>query len=222
MCFSASASFVSGGVLSVAATATIREARRSPRVLVAAIPLLFAVHQVAEGVVWLTLGDAAPAAWQRPAMFLYLTVAKVVWPFWVPLAMLAAERTAGYRRVLIPSLVIGFVSALYQAYLLIVYPVSASVAVTHHIHYEVGSPPVARLLSGVLYMVPTVLPPFFCSLPMMRMVGAGILGSFIFSAIYYREALGSVWCFFAAIISLLIWFAVRVPRQVLEPAPASH
>lgn len=222
MCFSASASFVSGGVLSVTATAAMREAWRSPRTPVAAIPLLFAVHQVAEGVVWLTLGGTAPAAWQRPAMFLYLTVAKVVWPFWVPLAMLAAERATAYRRILIPSLVIGAVSALYQAYLLIVYPVSASITATHHIHYEVGSPPLARLLSGVLYLVPTVLPPFCCSLPLMRVVGAGILGSFIFSAIYYREALGSVWCFFAALISVLIWFAVRVPRQVPEAAPASH
>lgn len=220
MCFSAGASFVSGGVLSVTATATVREARRSSRMLVAAIPVLFAVHQVAEGVVWLTLGGAAPAAWQRPAMFLYLTVAKAVWPLWVPLAMLAAERAAGYRRVLIPSLVIGVVSALYQAYLLIVYPVSASVTATHHIHYDVASPRMAQWLSAVLYFVPTVFPPFFSSLPLMRVVGAGIFGSFIFAAVYYREALGSVWCFFAAFISVLIWFAVRVPRQL--PEPASH
>ena len=219
MCFSASASFLTGGVLTVTGTAAVRETRRSSRLLLATIPILFAVHQVAEGVVWLTLGGAH-AAWQRPAMFSYLAVAKVVWPFWVPLSIFAAERTAARRRVLLSLVVVGAVSALYHAYLLIAYPVSASVA-SHHIHYEVASPPAARWLSGVLYLVPTILPPSLSYLRLMQVVGAGILGSFVFSAIYFREALGSVWCFFAALISVLIFFAVKAPRDIPESA-ASH
>jgi uncharacterized protein DUF6629 len=221
MCFSATASFVTTGVLSATGAAAVRETGKSSRVLLAAIPLLFAVHQLAEGVVWLTLRNLAHAAWQRPAMFSYLVVAKVVWPLWVPLSVFAAERTVAYRKALLPFLALGAVSSLYQAYLLIVYPVSASVA-AHHIHYEVASPPSTRWLSGILYFVPTVFPLFLCSLTPMRLVGLGVLGSFIFSAIYFREALGSVWCFFAALISLLILFAVRAPRQVAQPAPASH
>ena len=221
MCFSASASFVTGGVLSVTGTAAVRETRTSSRVLLAAIPLLFAVHQLSEGVVWLTLGGGDHAAWQRPAMFSYLVVAKVAWPFWVPLSILAAERNAAHRKVLFPLLAIGAVSSLYQAYLLSVYPVSAGIA-GHHIHYEIASPPATRWLSGILYMLPTVLSPFLSSFKLMRLVGLGILGSFIFSAIYFREALGSVWCFFAALISVLIFFAVREYPEVTGPAPASH
>jgi uncharacterized protein DUF6629 len=222
MCFSASASFVTSGVLSLTGTAAVREAKTSSRVLLAAIPLLFAAHQLAEGVVWLTLEAGDHARWQRPAMFSYLTVAKVVWPFWVPLSISVVERNPAHRKVLIPLLVIGAVSLLYQAYLLIAYPVSASISPGHHIHYEVASPPAARWLSGVLYFIPTVFPPFFCRLRLMQIVGLGVLGSFIFSAIYFREALGSVWCFFAALISVLIWFAVRAPPVAPQPVPTSH
>lgn len=221
MCFSASASFVTSGMLSVVGGAAMRQARASPRMLLAAIPLLFAAHQLAEGVVWLTLGGSDHPGWHRPAMFAYLAVAKVVWPIWIPLSILVVERNTAYRRVLVPLVVIGAVSSLYQAYQLIAYAVSASVA-ARHIHYEIASPPAARQLAAVLYFVPTVVPPLCTSLRLMRVVGLGVLGSFIFSAIYFREALGSVWCFFAAIISALIWFVVRAPRAAPHPVLTSH
>ena len=221
MCFSASASFVTSGMLTLTGAAAVRETKASSRVLLAVIPLLFAVHQFAEGVVWLTLRGADHSGWHRPAIFSYLAVAKVVWPFWMPLSILVAERNAAARRVLIPLLAIGALSALYQAYQLIVYPVSATVD-TGHIHYEIASPPAARLLAGVLYFVPTVFSPFLCSIRLMRVVGIGVLGSFVFSAIYFREALGSVWCFFAALISVLIWFVVKAPREAPQPVPTSH
>ncbi len=212
MCFSASASFATSGMLSLVGTAAIREVRVSPRALLAAIPLLFAIHQFAEGVVWLTLGAGDHPGWHRPAMFVYLAVAKIVWPLWIPLSLFIVERNTAYRRVLIPLLVMGVVSSLYQAYQLSAYTVSAGVA-ARHIHYEIASPPAARQLAAVLYFVPTVVPPFCTSLRLMRVVGLGIFGSFIFSAIYFPEALGSVWCFFAAFISVLIWFVVRTPRE---------
>ena len=91
MCFSAAASFAAAGVTSVAGGAALRGVQRRSQLLLAAIPLIFAIHQFAEGVLWLGLTQPQHAAWQRPAMFAFLVFAEVVWPFWVPLAVLAIE-----------------------------------------------------------------------------------------------------------------------------------
>ena len=66
MCFSATASFTAGAVLLGVGTLTLRSAlasRHSHRrrdLPFAAIPLLFAIQQLIEGVVWLTVSAEAP------------------------------------------------------------------------------------------------------------------------------------------------------------------
>ena len=60
MCFSATASFTAGVLLLGAGALTVRSAR-SPRELpLAAIPRLFSIQQLIEGVVWLTFRYEAP------------------------------------------------------------------------------------------------------------------------------------------------------------------
>lgn len=60
MCFSATASFSAGVILLGAGVLAVRAAR-SPRELpLAAIPLLFSIQQLIEGVVWLTFRYEAP------------------------------------------------------------------------------------------------------------------------------------------------------------------
>ena len=61
MCFSATASFTAGSVLSAVGIATIMKAERKSEVPFAMIPLLFGVQQFIEGVVWLTLRDVPSA-----------------------------------------------------------------------------------------------------------------------------------------------------------------
>ena len=54
MCFSATASFSVGAILLGLGTLTLKAARRPPELVLAAIPLLFAIQQLSEGVIWLT------------------------------------------------------------------------------------------------------------------------------------------------------------------------
>lgn len=49
MCFSASVSFSAGAVLSVIGVATLRQVKRPAEILFAATPILFALQQIAEG-----------------------------------------------------------------------------------------------------------------------------------------------------------------------------
>src|SRR3954463_13957598 len=88
MCFSAPASFASAAVLPAAGIVSLRTARTPAQLPFAAIPLLFAVQQAAEGVFWLTL----PEGGSPLAGYTFLVFAQVLWPTWVPLAILLLAR----------------------------------------------------------------------------------------------------------------------------------
>ena len=60
MCFSATASFSAGAVLLGIGKLTVQSAHRRREMPLAAIPLLFAIQQLSEGVIWLTFRYDAP------------------------------------------------------------------------------------------------------------------------------------------------------------------
>ena len=60
MCFSATASFSAGAVLLGLGTLALKTASRPRELPFAAIPLLFAIQQLSEGVIWLTFRHEAP------------------------------------------------------------------------------------------------------------------------------------------------------------------
>ena len=99
MCFSAAASFTAGGLTTAAGVAALDAGKPAYRLL-AAVPLLFGIHQCAEGILWLTLSHPERAGWAGPAILTYLIVSKVVWPVWVPLAILPLETDPGRRKLL--------------------------------------------------------------------------------------------------------------------------
>jgi hypothetical protein len=58
MCFSAEADFAVAAVVAPVGVATLRAAARPQELLLAALPLLLALHELTEGVVWLGLQGA--------------------------------------------------------------------------------------------------------------------------------------------------------------------
>ena len=58
----------------------------------------------------------------------------------------------------------------------------------------------------------------------MKLFGVLALVSFIASYLYYSRALISVWCFFAAVLSLVIYLHLRFRHWggYPEPTTASH
>jgi hypothetical protein len=211
VCFSATASFAAAGLTGVAGAAALSSATRS-QIWVGAIPLLFAVHQFAEGVLWLALSGDAAASWSRPAMFTYLTVARVVWPAWVPLAILALEPERGRRRALSALLVLGAGLSLLEVYALGAYPVGASIE-GRHVDYRIDTPPVLRWPMDIAYLLTTVLPPFVSGSRTVRIAGVALLAALVISKIFYYRYFASVWCFFAALISVGLVLALRADRR---------
>lgn len=218
MCFSASASFGASGLTALAGVAAFRMARRPAHRLLAAIPIFFAVHQFAEGFLWLALQGRIDSAWQPWAMFSFLVVAKIVWPTWVPLATRAMETEPRRRRILSLLLVLGCLESLVFIYGLQVYPVSANIDGSH-VQYHIETPLPLRRVIDPLYSIVTVVPPLVSSIRMMRIIGVIVLLSLIVSKIFYFQYFASVWCFFAALISVLVVLVLRAAapgREALE------
>jgi hypothetical protein len=211
MCFSATASFTAGAVLTATGVLTLKKISAPEQRAFAVIPFLFGVQQFAEGFVWLGLTHPEWTEWQRPAAFLFLTFAQVVWPVWVPFSIMKLEQKTSRRKVLLGFTGLGLLVSSYLAYCLFVYPVETDV-VGYHIHYTLLFPLALMPFSGIVYFIPTVISPFVSSIKRMPILGIVIWASYLFTKFYYREHVISIWCFIAAIFSVLV-YAILVARQ---------
>ena len=93
MCFSAPASFIAGAALSATGVATIRMTSRRAQRPFAAIPLLFGIQQIVEGMIWLSFGDASPVP-NATLTFAYSLFSHVLWPIYMPYAVGRLETIA--------------------------------------------------------------------------------------------------------------------------------
>lgn len=208
MCFSATASFSAGVVLTVIGIASIKKTKTPSQLLFASIPFVFGVQQITEGFVWLSLTQNAFASLQHIATYNFIFFAQVVWPVWVPLAILKLEPKTRQRNVEKILVSIGAMVSLYLAYCLFNFPVQAKI-LNYHISYQQGYPHQLSLLCGALYIVSTILPPFISRFGRMKYLGTTILISYLITAIFYNDYLISVWCFFASVISLAVFFVLH-------------
>lgn len=213
MCFSPTASFAMSGVLAGIGAASVRaNASKSHRML-AAIPLLFAAQQAAEGAVWLTVGNAARANVQALAVDAFLGFAVVLWPIWLPVSLARAEKVEARRRILWVLSAVGVSFSLCAAGLLTHWQPWARVA-SHSIayEYEYGRNVPVQLFCLSAYVVPSVAPFFVSTARLARVLGVALVVSMGVAFILQRQALPSVWCFLAAVLSALVFFAV--PKRV--------
>ena len=107
MCFSSAASFGAAALLAAAGIASIAKVRHQKEVMFAAIPVIFAIQQVAEGLLWLSMGNLALRTLREDLTYFFLFVAESVWPVWVPLSLLLLERSRPRKAVLASLLIIG-------------------------------------------------------------------------------------------------------------------
>jgi hypothetical protein len=172
--------------------------------LFASIPLVFSVQQVSEGVLWLALQNSKFEPLAPLATYLFLFFAQVLWPVWVPYSMLLLEKRKR-RRVICKILVgIGVIVSAYLAFCLLKFPPEARI-MGYHISYGQDFTIPLSPYGGLLYAVATIVPPFFSSVRRMWLLGLLIFISYIITLVFYTDYIVSVWCFFAAIISISIY-----------------
>ncbi len=208
MCFSANASFGAGIVLSVIGVISLKKVQTPSQIIFASIPLIFAVQQITEGFLWLSFSNPAFSSIHIFTTYLFLFFAQVVWPVWVPLSIYKLEKNEQRKKGQKILLGIGTIVSVYLGYCLMVYNVEAKI-IGYHISYEQDYPAFLSLYGGALYVISTIAPPLASSIKKMWIVGSAILISYIVTTIFYEDYIVSVWCFFASIISLLVYGMMR-------------
>lgn len=203
MCFSATASFAASATLTALGIYACSRAKHPGTLLLAASPLLFALQQASEGMVWLGLTNPAWQQFLVPATYFFLFCALAWWPFWVPLSLALLEPNILRKKILINILTFGTFFALTMLFCLFNYGAVASIEGCH-IYYAVTIPGELHPLLGLLYLIPAVVPFFLSSLWGMNLLGVAIMASYLASYYFYRVCFLSVWCFFAAVLSMLI------------------
>ena len=182
MCFSATASFSAGAVLLGFGALTLKSARRPRELPFAAIPLLFAIQQLSEGVIWLTFRYEAPLL-NAVMTHLYSFFSHVLWPIYVPVAVLLIEPSERRRQVLLAFVAAGVAVGGYLLYFLVAFPV-VSRATGQHIEYV--SPHFFAVVAITLYLMSTTFSPILSTHRMVKVFG--VLALLSFGAAYFFYA----------------------------------
>lgn len=215
MCFSASASFVAGAVLFAGGVAAVKFSKNSRQLPLAVIPFIFSFQQFVEGMLWLSLTLPEFSGWKITFMYTFLIIAQVVWPTWVPFSIYRIEKKKKERKLLMILLIIGIVVSAALGYGLLTYPVDAAIR-NYHIGYFLDVPSQFRVIPPIFYFIPTVFPAFVSSVKNMRSFGFAILISFVVTKIFYPENVISVWCYFAALMTILVVFILKYQVKIFE------
>jgi hypothetical protein len=215
MCFSAGASFASGIVISAIGVASVKEVNKPSQRVFAIIPLLFGIQQLAEGCLWITLSRTDFVIVKKISTYVFLITAQVLWSWVIPLSVLLMEEEPRRRKILRVMLVIGVALSMYYAFYLFFHKVTSQI-LDCHILYTTESPESLALLTFILYLAVTVASFFVSSIRRMYLLGIIMALSCLMAAVIYKLYLTSVWCFFAAIISIFIYLIIRESKQTFE------
>lgn len=232
MCFSEPASYAVASACAIAGAYTVFKSPSPNHLPLAAVPLVFALQQVSEGLVWRALDQVAvlPASGWPATLFVF--IATVFWPVFVPVSVLLAQEDGPRKRIIAVLAATGcFVSLVYVARLVNA-DVTASIAgasiqYTSQIKPGVSLP--LWLLSEAQGGTDWILVPYAlatigalaCSvLPALRWF-AGLVAAVLVILLAANQAtLVSVWCFFAASGSLLVIPAILSAGLGFRKVPA--
>lgn len=206
MCFSATASFVAAGTIGGVGAATLAKVDDAADLPLATIPLLFGIQQATEGVLWLALQNPELAAWGGPATYVYSLFSHVLWPMLVPFAALALERDRRRRIALGALLGLGFSVGLYLLFFMVTDPVTSEI-VNHSIRYDYHHHYPGATLA--LYLIAVCVPGVVSSQGILRFFGAALVVAFVLAVTVYTSTFFSVWCFFAAGLSVMLYLHFR-------------
>jgi len=206
VCWSATADLMGGALITGIGAVGIGLARDRRDLPLAALPVVLGAHQLIESRLW--EASAGPGSMIRgTAVTLWTAIAFVLLPVFVPLAVLCAERER--RRVQYFAAAVGVPVAVVMTY-----AVSGGAHAMDHGHvleYGVGVPYQPLVLTG--YLIATCLPFLASPESTLRELGiALVIGAAAATALDVL-AFASIWCAFAAIVSVLV---VRRTAQVAQ------
>jgi hypothetical protein len=219
MCFSPQADVVGGLVVGAIGVDVCRHLRgRNDHLLLAGLPLILGAHQLDEAFVWWGLQGHVPHEVGRAALWIYLIIAFVVVPTFVPIAVLALEPTHRRRMTMMPFVVIGVtVSAVLLAGMLRG-PVDVAER-PYHLAYTINIGHGGIVV--MFYVAAACGALLFSGYRHIEIFGAVNLLVVAFLAWLTLDGFTSLWCGYAALASAAIALHMRYAkphRNTREPA----
>jgi hypothetical protein len=210
VCFSPEGDLVGGIVVTAIGVDAVRHLRqRKDHLALAALPLLLGFHQIDETFVWWGLQGTVPHELGRVAMWVYLTIAFVVLPVFVPLVIMLLEPTSRRKRRIAPFLVIGAgVSAVLLETMLRNGP-SVTLG-AYHLAYSIGLQRGTVVIG--LYIVATCGSLLASGFRHIVVFGAANLVAVAILARLSADGFASLWCFYAAIACGAILLHMRYAK----------
>lgn len=215
MCFSATVSYSSAAVLVTTGLYAVQQARRLPPPywMWALIPVGFGLQQAFEGRVWqeLNAGNAGAAV---PFALGFHFFSHFLWLWWLPLCSYLVEAGKIRKRVFGGCAIFGAFAGTLVYSVMLFHPEWMSVGVREHsIHYGFSVPFRSSihipLTPAALYGLTILVPLLFSSRRQIRIFGGLILLSVVLASEVYGYAYVSVWCFFAAVLSLYLVYMIQ-------------
>ena len=205
MCFSATASFVASGALAASGVAIARTPKPRSAIPLSMFPVVFAILQFFEGLLWLNHRGFIADNYRSIAVYAFLLIAFVLWPIFVPFTAYVLESGRIRRVIILLCQFTGACAGLANLVIIIRGPVSASV-VGHSFSYAINIPDVI----SALYLI-SILTPFLVSSNKGLVILGVVLAASSVTAAFLASTgtFPSVWCFFAAILSVFLYLFFR-------------
>lgn len=212
MCFSATASISSAVLLLIIGLAALKKAAPHKALYpFAALPIFFGIQQACEWLVW-TGFDLNHEQYIYYGSIGFLFFGLIFWPFWIPFSLFHAEHKPKRKKILrwITGASIGYVLSL-----LFIGCCSFTTLITnHHISYGIPGLDAYSYILTFLYVVFTIVPFFIATHHLLWLFGLSLFFAFIASLTMFAGTIVSIWCFFAALLSVFVWVIIR--RLALE------
>ena len=220
MCFSPEADLVVGGMVVAIGVDALRHVREPKQVLLASLPLLVGLHQVDEAFVWLGLQGHVSESIERVGVWVYLIFALAALPAIVPVAVFAVERSAARRKIIAAFAALGIAVGVSLAVAVFRGSVNAVID-GRHIAYDVSALHQGAQLTG-LYVVAACGALVLCSYRDIALLG--VLNLIAVPVLMWMTVSGfiSLWCFWAAIVSIIIDLHFRRATRQRLPTGTSR
>jgi hypothetical protein len=215
VCFSAQTDLIGGVVIGAIGIDTLRHVGdRREYLPLAALPLMFAGHQLTEAFVWWGLQGHVSETVGEVATWLYLLFAFVLLPTYVPVAVLVAEPPGPRRRRLRWFVVVGVVVSMLLLAAMLRGPVTSSLA-DWHIRYGTGIDAVVPIVGA--YILATCGSFIFSTNRILVRFGVVNLVAVVVFAIFVIQGFASLWCAWAALASGAFALHLRGGDPALNP-----
>jgi hypothetical protein len=200
MCFSAPASYIASGGLAIVGVDSLRRANKKQKMF-AAIPVLFAIQQFFEGYQWTSLVSGSMS---DMSAYVFIFFALLFWPIYLPITVFVLDEKR--RNVLRWMIIFGIILVAYFLNFVFISPLEARI-VSNSIQYNTDN--LFGIFSTIPYLIIVCGSFLLSSKDPLRWFGVALLTSAVGSEILYLNTFTSVWCYFSALLSSIIYFYIR-------------